>query len=237
MKKTIILMVTVIIIFASTAFVFADGEQAIKLDGSFADWEDKPLVQDPKHDVKETHLDFLNLRYFTDNDYLYLYLERLSAKKSEDWTFNIVMVNAEKGQKVVHYPFDDNTPIYAPQFDVNIYNLDNSSSGDTVVEVMFEGRSVERTLTADDNNKLIEFRVPLSEVGLSGLNKEVEFMVKSAVGTKRDEIDWIPDGRSIIVTTGPTFYELSTIVFFGLVAFAAFQIIKKKSRTVKKATI
>ena len=209
-------------------WVFAE-DSGITLDGSFEDWEDKPSVLDSKHDIKTTWLDFLQVGYFADNEYLYLQVERLSAEKSAPWHFNVVMLNAAKGEKLVHYPYDER-PVHAPQFDIIVDYQEKRSHNGTLVEVSFEGQVLESTFSSDDNAKTIEFRVPLESVGLGGLNKEVKFLLKS----DEDDgiIDWVPDGRPIIVTTGPTFYEITTIVFFGFVSYSALIMMKKRKRDV-----
>lgn len=226
--KRLVILVMIFILLASV-WIFAEDAVGIVLDGRFDDWVDKPFVVDPKHDIKTTWLDFLQVGYFTDNEYLYLQVERLSAQKSEPWHFNVVMLNALKGQPQVYYPFGDQ-PVYAPQFDIIAYYDDKRSQDGIIVDVIFEGQVLESTLSSDNNAKTIEFRVPLESVGLNGLNKEVEFMLKS----DEDEgvIDWVADGRPIIVTTGPTLYELSTIVFFVIVSFAAYKVLRKRKKDV-----
>lgn len=200
----------------------------IRLDGDFTDWENKPFVSDPKHDIKTTWFDFLNVGYFADDQYLYLYVNRLSAKKSEPWHFHVVILNAEEGEMHVHYPFGSDNPISAPQFGITSYNIKNKSHTGTIVNVSFDGEEIEETFSAANNGKKIEFRVPLSKVGLEGLNKEIEFMLKSDVDEKTGKIDWVPDGRKIIVTTGPTFWQISTVLLFAAVSVVAYKKLRRR---------
>ncbi len=200
----------------------------IRIDGDFADWEDKPFVSDTKHDIKTPGLDFLQVGYFADDEYLYLYVDRLSAKKSEPWYFHVVILNAEEGEGQVHYPFGNEDPISAPQFDITSYYIKNKNHEGTVVNVSFEGEELEETFSVANNGKNIEFRIPLSKVGLNGQNKEIEFMLKSNVDEKTGGIDWVPDGRKIIVTTGPTFWQIPTVILFSAVSFVAYTRLKRR---------
>ena len=54
--------------------------------------------------------------------------------------------------------------------------------------------------------KEVEFRVPLEKVGLNGLNKEIQFMIKSDADPETCETDWVCDGKPIIFTNGINFY-------------------------------
>ena len=135
----------------------------IILDGNFDDWSDKPFISDTKHDIKSPWLDFLEVRYFADNKYLYLNVERQSANKSEPWHFNVVIINAVTGQKQLQYPFGQSKPVYAPQFDINTDYTDKQSHNGALVNVSFNGENIESTFSASNNGKEIEFRIPLSK--------------------------------------------------------------------------
>lgn len=226
MRNKLIIFLLLLLVLVPNAQVFAeetnDAEHGIELDGDFKDWKDKPSVKDKKHDSGQTWTDFLEVGYFADDEYLYLRVDRQSAKKSEPWHFNVVMLNATVGNPIEQYPFGDE-PIYAPQFDIVTDNQ--------IVEVNFEGEQLESTLSAASNEKEIEFRVPLASVGLDGLNKEVEFMLKSNE-ENREEVDWVADGRPIIITTGPTLSEFTTIICFASISFIAYKTIKKRNTKV-----
>lgn len=226
-----IIVVLLMFIFASPIKAFAANSEAsnIILDGNFDDWSDKPFISDVKHDEKSPWLDFLEIRYFNDNQYLYLKVERQSANKSEPWHFNVVILNAVSGQKQIQHPFGQSKSVYAPQFDISTDYTDNKSDNGAIVNVSFNGENIESTFSASNNAKEIEFRIPLAKVGLDGLNKEVQFMIKSDVDPKTSEIDWVPDGRPIIITTGPTFWQLSSIFLFIVVSFIAYGIYRKRN--------
>ena len=230
MRNKLFIFMLLVLILIPNAHVFADTQSNIELDGHFEEWVDKPFVDDPKHDSGDTWNDFLNVGYFADNEYLYLNVERLSAKKSEPWRFYVVMLNAYEGNAVEQYPFG-NDPVYAPQFEIVIQYDGMKSHNGIEVNVFFEGDLVETTLSSDNNAKEIEFRVPLKSVGLDVLNKEVEFMLKSD-DDSREDVDWVADGRPIIITTGPTLAEFTSIIFFSGVSFAAYKTIKKRNKKV-----
>jgi hypothetical protein len=217
-----------VLILMPNAHVFAERENNIELDGDFDDWEDKPSVRDQKNDSGNTWNDFLKVGYFADEEYLYLKVERLSANKSEPWRFYVVMLNADRGNAIKQYPIDDDA-INAPQFEIVTEYDENKSRDGIEVSVSFDGDLLETTQSSDSNAKEIEFRVPLESVGLNELNKDVEFMLKSD-DDNRGDVDWVADGRPIIITTGPTLYQFTTVVFFSGVSFAAYKTIKKRNK-------
>lgn len=230
LRSKLLILIVVLLTLIINAQVFADNGDGIELDGLFEDWADKPFVVDNKHDIKNPWLDFEQVRYYTDDEYLYLYVERLSANKSEPWNSHVVMLNAIKGNPVEQYPFGDEA-IYAPQFDIVTHYDDNRGNNGIIVDVFFEGALLESTFSAENNAKVIEFRVPLEAVGLNGLNKDIQFMLKSEEG-KKEDVDWVADGRPIIVTTGPTLPQVITILFFVSVSFMAYKKIKHKNKKV-----
>jgi len=225
--KGLMIWIMIFMLLGSMQTIAAD--PGIVLDGSFKDWKGKPNVSDPKHDIKTTWMDFLQAAYFADEEYLYLQVKRLSAEKSAPWHFNVVMMNGVKGELIEHYPVGSKA-VYAPQFDIVVDYQDNRSQNGALVNVSFEGELLESTFSSDNNAKIIEFRVPLASVGLEGQNKQIKFMLKS--DKVNGIIDWVPNGKPIIVTTGPTFFELTTIVFFGFVSYSAFIVMKKRKKNV-----
>lgn len=225
----IVLLLMFISISPMKAFAASSSASNIILDGNFDDWNDKPFISDVKHDEKSPWLDFLEIRYFTDNQYLYLKVERQSANKSEPWNFNVVILNAIQGEKQLQYPFGQSKPVYAPQFDINTDYTDNKSHNGGIVNVSFNGENIESTFSAADDGKEIEFKIPLSKVGLDGLNKEIQFMLKSDTDPKTGQTDWTPNGRPIIITTGPTFWQLTSIFLFIVVSFIAYGIYGRRN--------
>lgn len=212
---------------SNIAFASSTSGGEISIDGNFDDWSGKPSLTDTKHDIKSPSLDFTGIQYFSDDQYLYLRVDRQAAKKSEPWDFKVVMLNAELGQKHLNYPFGSDKPVYAPQFEIKSYYTGNSSSKGTAINVSFDGMDLETTFSAANNGKNIEFRVPLEMVGLSGQNKQVEFMVGSAEDSKTGEVDWVPDGEKIVVTTGPVMGKWWQAIFFTAGSILAYGVFRK----------
>lgn len=230
MNRIFIILLLITAAFFNCNQVFAEttlSNSGIVLDGSFNDWNGKPYIMDTKHDVQNTWQDFSGVKYCTDNQYLYLDVQRLSANKSESWHFNVVILNALTGDKLVQYIYGTSNPIYAPQFDITTSFTDNKSDNGAVVDVSFDGEDIEDTYSCSNDGKEIEFRIPLQKVGLDGINKMVVFMLKSNSSKNFYNVDWVPNGYPIIITNGPTFWQLSSIVFFAAVSYAAFKIYRK----------
>lgn len=258
-RLKIILLLLIFTFISSTKVLAANSTtNKIIIDGNFEDWKNKPSVSDSKHDIKSPWLDFVQVEYFADDKYLYLDVQRQSAKKSEPWHFNVVILNAVKGKKQLQYPFGYNKPVYAPQFDISTYYTDEKSCKGALVNVSFNGENIEKTFSVSNDGKEIEFRIPLSKVGLDGLNKEIQFMLKSDVNEKNGDnnqskqkegdnnqwgrnggddnktnvVDWAPNDRPIIITTGPTFWQLSSVFLFTTVSFMAYGVYKKINKKI-----
>jgi len=253
LKRGIIILVCILlftIVFSTKAVALktSPNTQMIKIDGYFDDWKDKPYYIDYKHDIKSTWVNFLEMKYFADDKYLYLYVERQSAKKSEPWDFKVIILNAEKGKEnyeeiPTEYKYYKKHNYYRPSkfeemgyvdFDISS-NYNNYKGHKKIpVKVSMDGEVIETTLSASDNSKRIEFRVPLEKVGLDEPNKEIKFMLKSSYDEKAEKqgeypYDWIPNGKPIIVTTGPTYWQSSSIIFFVIVSIIVYCIYRKKS--------
>ena len=99
-----------------------------------------------------------------------------------------------------------------------------------MVKVGFDGEDIEETYSSSMDGKEIEFRIPLQKVGLDGLNKQIEFTLKSGNNENHTDIDWLPDGYPITITTGPTFWELSSVLFFAVVSYTAYRVYKRLPR-------
>ena len=227
-----IMMFLLLITFSYATKTFAENPlvktSGISLDGNFDDWVGKPELSDPNKDTKGPWMDFLNVKYIADNEYLYIYVERLAAKKSEPWHFDVVIFNAVSGQPQLQYPFGQSESIYAPQFDIT--TSFPSSKNEALVNVSFDGQNIENTFTSSNNNKEIEFRIPLSKVGLDGFNKQIKFAFKSDT-TSGAVIDWVPDKYEITMTTGPTGSKISSILFFIVVSLIAYRTYKYKNQS------
>lgn len=197
------------------------------MDGNFEDWNSKPLVNDAKHDIKSPDMDFQQVRYIAYKEYLYLYVSRLAADKSEPWQFSVVILNDANGKNQIHSPFGTETSVNTADFNIATCYINNKGSSGTVISVSFNGRELENTFSASDNAKEIEFRIPLSEVGLEGSNKEVKFALKSEFDAD-SESDWLPDGQFVLITTDPTGWILSSMGLFLTVSTATYNHYKNK---------
>lgn len=232
MKKgfNIFIFVLLFTIISSTRVFAANSAAAsgIVIDGSFEDWQDKPLYSDYEHDIKSPWLDFLNVRYYADEKYLYLYVTRQAAHKSLPWNFDVVILNGVKGTKYEQHPFGQSSPIYVPNYHVNVDFADNRNNDGAAVNVSFDNENIETSFSAASNGKEIEFRLPLDRVGLDGPNKEVKFALKSETDDKTGEIDWVADNGPIVVTTGPTLWQASSTAAFVFVSFGAYRIYRNK---------
>lgn len=228
-----IVMFLLLITFACTSKTFAENPlvktSGITLDGNFNDWVGKPELTDTKHDIKSPWLDFLTVKYIADNEYLYVYVERLAAKKSEPWHFDVVIFNAVSGQPQLQYPFGQSESVYAPQFDIT--TSFPGSRNKALVNVSFNGQDIESIFSSSNNDKEIEFRIPLSKVGLDGFNKQIKFAIKSDIDDD-GVIDWVPDKYAITLTTGPTGAVISSIVFFIVVSLIAYRTYKYKNKRI-----
>ena len=229
--RTILFLLLISFTFATNTFAEnpITKTSGITLDGNFDDWEGKPELNDAKHDTKSPWLDFLDIKYIADNEYLYLYVERLAAKKSEPWQLGVVIFNAVSGQTELQYPFGQRIPVNAPQFDIT--TSFPGSKNEALVNVSFNGQDLESTFSSSNNDKEVEFRIPLSKVGLDGFNKQVKFAIKSGF-EKNTVIDWAPDKYEITMTTGPTGSEISSIFFFIVISLMAFKIYRSKKQKV-----
>ena len=236
-KYKIMLLLLFFTIFLSTAtstFTItthaATINPGITLDGDFTDWNGKPEISDIKHDIKSPAMDFINAKYIADNNYLYLYVERLAASKSQPWHFQVIIPNGTSGQNKNINLFNRGKISFVPVFDVNT-SLEKST---TLVTVSYSGQTIETTLSSSSNGRSIEFRIPLNMVGLSGFDHEVQFTLLS---DKDDEgtVDMLPDAYPITITTGPTGFMFTSILFFIGISFMAFRRTKvihaKNSRT------
>lgn len=254
MKKEIIILILILLLsigFSTEAFAFerSQNTQEIMIDGDFDDWKDKPYVIDNKDDIRSNWLNFTEVRYFADDQYLYLYAERESSNNWYPWSFNILILNAEKGKIYydsipIEYKYDKKHKYYQPskykrvryaQFKISRdYSYYRKNKG-IPIKVSFNGKKIETIFLTSNNNKRIEFKVPLENVGLDGQNKEVKFMLKSSFDVKAYSkglypYDWAPNGKPIIITTGPTYWQISSALFFLGVSFIVYGIYKKRKK-------
>ena len=107
------LMITLLFTMIFSTKVFTADTDEIKIDGSFDDWDDKPVFNDYKRDIISEWLNFLEVRYFADDQYLYLYVTRVAAKKSDPWDFEVIILNAQKERN-----YEEDIPVEYEHFQV-----------------------------------------------------------------------------------------------------------------------
>jgi hypothetical protein len=218
----VILFFTIVLSVPTVAAHAAAINAGITLDGNFSDWNGKPGVSDGKHDVNNTENDFINTKYIADNNYLYLYVERLAASKNAPWHFKVIIPNGVSGQNKNINLFNKGKLSFVPVFDVTV-SFEKSLN---LVSVSYNGQSIESTLSSSPNGKIIEFRIPLDRVGLSGFSKEIQFALQSD-SDKDNNADWLPEAYPITLTTGPTGAVITSIIFFLGVSFLVYRVKEK----------
>ncbi|AAK80474.1 hypothetical protein BJV85_001366 [Clostridium acetobutylicum] len=219
-KRLLIIFFSVIIICSScsTAYAAASNQSTgITLDGSFYDWRNMPGVFYAEYDSSTYWVNYIEVKYVSSKDYLYLFVDRTYASSSSYWHFSVIMLNATKGFTNHQYPQFDVTTNYSWYYS-------------PVVNVSFNGTSIESTYSASDNRYAVEFRIPLAQVGLNGVSKQVQFLIKA------DPNPYVYGGYlnyspQITVTTGPTLWQLSSIIAFLGVSFLVY---KKHKRKIKE---
>ncbi len=235
-------MISAVEIYAADEVRYIRG---IEIDGNFDDWDGKPHIIDNEDDIRSDWLNFTKVGYFADDQYLYIYAERLSSKSFYPWRFNVVILNAKEGKQrydyiPTKYEYDDKDKYYQPtryrkrkyaQFQISTdYSYYRNKKG-TPIGISFNGKKIETVLLDSNSNKRIEFKLPLDKVGLDKENIDVKFMIKSSFDIKSYRkglypYDWVADGKPIIITTGPTYWQISSIPFFIMTIF----IVKRKYR-------
>lgn len=166
----------------------------IVLDGSFADWSDKPSLADPQNDEAARN-DITMVKWYPDNDNgnLYLYAER-NRNTTADWYFSAYLQGGSE-EKIADVYF------YAKpkKVDVYLYN----SRGRQVWRA--SGKWARDTST----NTQVEFYIPLSQlVGTTSGGYEIEMYFESGY-------DYAPDDGVITISsigTGPILIVSSIII-------------------------
>lgn len=253
MKKNYkILVVFLILLLFPIRAEAASSSGNIIIDGNFDDWTGKPTINDTIGDISYPWQDVSKLSYFTDQNYLYLCVTRESGVTSFDWDLDIFILNPEKNStkldktvsnkinqmnKNVTSSNSKNKNVYASVFEVRTYYAYDYPYYEEkgIVDVTFGNKEIESTYSASKDGKKIEFRIPLNLIGLSGFDKQIRFFIASHDDFYwkhgyfyYDEVDWVPDEGSILVTTGGTNWKLTTAVFFISVSAGAFIVYKKK---------
>lgn len=234
--KNIVRIIAFCLIFSFYNIISVSAEEInppVSIDGIFDDWGDKPSLIDPAGDGVNNHEDLKEVRYITDDKYLYLYIERYPVedqyKNGGLWDIWIPIINGNgNGAYNCFFPWDKvEGEVWQPRsvsrFEITTHFVEvwDQSSQSMVkefrVNVTLGGQPIgeNRSFTNADGTKL-EVRLPLELVGLSG-NDEIIFAVGSDIGAENDSIDWISNEGPITSTQGPIFGALTLIL--GIIAF------------------
>lgn len=252
MKKTIITGLALMLFIFPSVSVFAEEvpgaekdvaenyQADIVLDGVFDDWSDKPSVMDKEADSGTTGQDLKEIKYHSDDNYLYLYVERYTAEQGMDlW---IPIINGEiigDNTQNVFLPWDErnvgkpggewvSTPIPCFKIHVDYASWDNSLQVKPKINTTSIGE--DKTYYNADGTKF-EVRLPLEKVGLAGGNKEIIFNVASDISQwAPTNIDWGSDKGPIVITQGPVFGSLTSVI--ALAGFVGVGAIATKKRTI-----
>lgn len=203
------------------AAAFNNSQADVKIDGNFSDWEGKPELNIQDENVKDPKYIITDLRYITDSSYLYLYVKRSSGAKSDPWHFSVVITNAASGKNEYVDLFNTGKKVLLPVFDVTT----TFDKGLNLVNVGYNGTITETTMSASNNGKEIEFRIPLSIAGLDGFSEEVQFALLSDAGDGTSY--WVPGNYPITITTGPTGWQYTSALLFIGVSCMAFAVYRK----------
>lgn len=235
-KKLGVFISAILVCILGSKNVYAAEETSVKapivIDGSFSDWMDKPFKLDNVGDTPNTGEDLKEVRYFSDEDYLYLYIERYSASNGFD--LRIPIINGTGYTESNFFPWENKDK---PSWEWSSKNVTSFSvRGDydrntkeyrVSVRLGWKNVGEDRLFTNSDGTKM-EIRLPLKDIGLSGPNKEVKFAVSSNIHQDNSKIDWIPEDGPIVDTSGPIFGALTPII--ALSGFIGVGLIAKKRK-------
>lgn len=233
--KKILKVITLCFLFSFFSSILVRAEELdppIIIDGAYEDWSDKPSLIDPQGDGTNFHEDLKEVKYITDKDYLYLYIERYPVegeyKDSGLWDLWIPIINGNGyGAHNCFFPWDKKEGEVWKAQSVSTFKITcsfveiwDSPSQSMVkefrVRVKINGESIgEDRVFRNVDGSQIEIRLPLALVGLNG-NDEIIFSVGSDIGAANENVDWIYDEGPITSTEGPIFGVLT-----GVLAVAA----------------
>ncbi|MEG0297398.1 MAG: hypothetical protein RR620_11835 [Clostridium sp.] len=215
----------------------------IIIDGNYEDWSDKPSIIDVESDGVNSHEDLKELRYITDENYLYLYVERYPVegeyKNQGLWDIWIPIINGNgNGAHNTFLPWDKvEGEVWYPQ-KVSTFKITTAfvEVWDSSVQAMVKEFRVRVKLGEDNigedrvfrnaDGSKFEIRLPLSLVGLNG-NDEVIFSLASNISAPNDDIDWIYSDGPIHNTQGPIFGILTGVISLGMFVWVAKVVYKK----------
>ncbi|WP_368240567.1 hypothetical protein [Clostridium paraputrificum] len=228
----------------------------IIIDGIYSDWDGIPNCIDKESDSDKKSEDLKEIKYYVNKDYLYLYIERFPSHSGEYpdsglWDMWIPIINGNgNGSHNCFFPWDTKEgEVWHPQkvstfkITCGFVELWDSESGSMVkkfnIRIKLDGNSVgeDRLFTNSDGSK-IEIRLPLSIIGLNGDLDEVEFNVASDIHASNEFVDWANDDGPIVVTKGPIFGKLTTVValsgFLGVALVAKKKIERHEYQSLKR---
>ncbi|MGL5153013.1 MAG: hypothetical protein ACRC7N_20840 [Clostridium sp.] len=230
----VILTLVFILISIPSAYVKADTIQSeIILDGKFEDWSGKPIIKDKTGDAPKSKDDLIELRYYTNEEYIYVYLEREHPQGKEEWDSQVVFLNG-KGSTDEHYIPWENEGVSPHEWKGSYYttvkinvNFEYWPKEQFRVQLKLGGENIETTYSSSPDGKKIEFRVPLKSIGLDGQGQEIKMAVKSPPEAYHPNIDWIGDNGPIIITPGPIFGSLTGLVVLMSVGSVAYIVYRR----------
>ncbi|MGG7176657.1 hypothetical protein ACQPU1_03615 [Clostridium paraputrificum] len=245
-QRLIIILALIFCMFGNTTVNAKEKEQVeapIVIDGLFEDWNDKPTISDSIGDTSDTNQDLKEIRYFTDDNYLYLYVERYKVGSGWDiW----VPININNGyEQSVFFPWENNgkeswewseravttykiNASYEPwdnnSLRVNVFL--NEANNSTPIYVG------ENQVFKNSDGTRFEVRLPLDKIGLAEKDSKFEFAIASATGQwSPTNIDWAPNNDFINITQGPIFGGLTPII--AVSCFLGVGLIAKKKKHIE----
>lgn len=241
--RKIIKLITFCMVFSLFSIINVNADELnppISIDGVFDDWSNTPSLIDPSGDGTNNHEDLKAVKYITDDQYLYLFIERYPVDGEYNgnglWDIWIPIINGNRyGAHNCFFPWDRKDGEVWRAQSVSTFKVvgnfkekwDQQLGGNVKlfeVRIKINGESVgEDYLFKGLDGSKIEIKLPLSKVGLSG-NDEVVFSVGSDIGAANEYVDWIDNNGPITSTQGPIFGVLT-----GALIIAAFVWVGMKS--------
>ncbi|MGL4773074.1 MAG: hypothetical protein ACRC2K_05845 [Clostridium sp.] len=210
-----------------------DANTPIELDGNFEDWNGKPVVRDKVGDAPALKDDLIELRYYNDEEYLYLYVEREAPQGKEEWDIQAVFHNGTGYEQIHLFPWENKgkpdwewATANKTTVKINV-NYEWYPKDGFRVQVKLGDELIETTYSASVDGKRIEFRIPLKPLGLDGKGQEIQFSVKSPPEAYYPTVDWIGDNGPIIITQGPVFGSLTWAIVMLALGGVAYIVYRK----------
>lgn len=213
-------------------------EGTIKIDGKFEDWIDMPLQEDVQGDSGRLSQDLKEVRFFAEDDNLYLYIERYPSNEPlVDWDLRVPIIGGTGNTYPNFFPWEnqgiENSDDWGSS-NVSTFRVSasyESWSKAMNVSIKLGDKQIDkyRFENIDKNGLVFEVSIPLKEVGLDGPEKSVSFNVASAIDQyHKEKIDWIYNEGPILVTKGPIFGALTPVIALAGFAGIGFIATKKK---------